>query len=63
MYEIDRIDNDNPVLDGFISDDGKHHVIWDYIEVSPGMEYEAWVCETHHRLYFGGCNKIGGDDT
>lgn len=45
-------------LDGFISDDGKHQVVWEIAEVMPDLEYEVWWCRTHDRLYFGGCNKV-----
>lgn len=44
-------------LDGFISDDGKHHVVWKMAEIAQHMEYETWWCETHDRLYYGGCSK------
>ena len=42
-------------LDGFVSDDGKHHVVWKEAEIAPKLEYETWWCETHDRLYYGGC--------
>lgn len=38
-----------------------HHVVWGYLEIGP-EEFEAWVCETHDRIWFGGCNKGGDDD-
>lgn len=62
-YAIDDPDEDKDVLDGFISDDGKHNVVWDYFEVLPGLEYEAWLCKTHNRIYYGGCFMGGSDDS
>lgn len=65
MYDyIDSLDgydpneDDGPVLEGFDSDDGNHHVEWMEAEIAPGLEYETWWCTTHDKLYYGGCNKV-----
>lgn len=64
MDYIDWVESDafeaegNSTQDGFTSDDGKHTVVWEMSEIAPGLEYEAWWCKTHDRLYYGGCNKV-----
>lgn len=50
-------DEDGEVLslDGFTSEDGKHQVVWQEMEIVPNESYEVWWCVTHNRLYYGGC--------
>lgn len=62
-----NVNNDDPELDGydlseeedgFTSDDGKHQVAWQEAEIAHGAVYETWWCNTHDRLYYGGCFQI-----
>lgn len=54
--------SDGTELDGFseVDDNGvTHHVGWEIAEIEPNVEFEAWWCTTHDRIYYGGCNKGG----
>lgn len=56
IYSADKTE-----LDGFTETDPNgitHHVVWELMEIAPDLEYDAWHCRTHDRLYFGGCNKV-----
>lgn len=56
-YNYEEEEDEILELDGFDSDDGKHHVEWQMAEIGPKLEYETWWCTTHDRLYYGGCLK------
>lgn len=46
-----EIEGDN-ILDTFISDDGKHEVVWMRPE---DLDYSLWYCVIHEKNYYLGC--------
>lgn len=47
-------------IDSFYSDDSKHLVMWSYwYDTKNDTTYDAWVCITHDKLYYGDCAQKG----
>ncbi len=51
--------------EGFVSDDGRHTVEWDYWHFKDDLSdvpAPAWVCTTHRKLYYIDCIKDAQTD-
>ena len=47
-------------LDNFDSEDGLHHVEWDYwYDSKNDTSYDTWVCTTHNKQYYSDCAQKG----
>lgn len=44
-----------PSLDGFISDDHKHVVRWQYFDPAVEGSFPGWWCVTHEQMYYDVC--------
>lgn len=58
----EEFNEDQSELEGFTEIDTygvSHRVSWEIAEIVPDTEYETWWCQTHDRIYYGGCDKVG----